>query len=171
MSLTVEDGSGLSNSESFISVADATTYLSAYSSDSGTWAAASTSAQELALRQAARWIETQFGSRFTGRKKTATQALSWPRLGAIDPDGFAVGESSIPNAVKHAQAELAVRALAGDLLTDLDNTYTLKKERNKVGDIEEELEFASPKSQLPLYRVVVGLLKGWYSAGMQLERS
>lgn len=173
MALIVEDGTGLSTAESYISVTDATTYIDAYSLDTlaTAWTAATTAAKEKALRQATRWLEANYGgNRLTGSKATQTQALSWPRIGAIDPDDFTVPSSTVPTPFKHAAAELAARALSTDIMADLTTPGTIRSQRDKVGDLETETTYAGAASQIPYYRVIAGMLRGWAYSYTELER-
>ena len=105
MALIVESGAGLPNSEAFISVSDADTYFS--NRGNAAWAALNTAAKEAALRLSTDYMGAVYGPRWGGERLTDTQALDWPR-----------GEPGVPEAVKRANAELAVRASAGALLGD-----------------------------------------------------
>lgn len=105
MALIVEDGTGMADAEAYISVADADTYFAARGNAS--WAALTTEAKEQALRLGADYMGAVYGPRWCGTRLTTTQALDWPR----DVEG-------VPEAVKRANAELAVRASAAPLLAD-----------------------------------------------------
>lgn len=105
MALIVEDGTGLPDAEAYISVADADAYFAARGN--AAWAALTTEAKEAALRLATDYMEAEYGPRWRGNRLTAEQALSWPR-----------GGEGVPEAVRRANAELAVRASAGPLLAD-----------------------------------------------------
>lgn len=105
MPLIVENGTGLPDAETYISVADADTYFAARGN--AAWAALTTEAKEAALRLATDYMEAEYGPRWRGERLKAKQALSWPR-----------GVEGVPEAVRRANAELAVRASAGPLLAD-----------------------------------------------------
>lgn len=105
MALIVEDGTGLPDAEAYISVADADAYHAARGN--AAWAALAEPAKEAALRLATDYMEAEYGPRWRGNRLTAEQALSWPR-----------GVEGVPEAVRRANAELAVRASAGPLLAD-----------------------------------------------------
>lgn len=111
MAIVIEDGSGKPDAEAYISVADADTYFS--NRGNTAWAALTTAAKEAALRLSTDYMEAAYGPRWCGERATDTQALSWPRT---DVDG--VADDVVPEAVKRANAELAVRASAGALLAD-----------------------------------------------------
>lgn len=105
MAIVIEDGTGLPNAEAYISVADADAYFAARGN--AAWAALTEAQKEQALRLGADYMGAEYGRRWCGKRLTDTQALDWPR-----------GVEGVPEAVKRANAELAVRASAGVLLAD-----------------------------------------------------
>lgn len=129
MSLTIEDGSGKSNADSYISSADASSYLaSLYGADEAFAVLADSDAKDAILRRACVYIETVYGPRFSGYQLTKAQALSWPRFGAalingffnpspgygpMGAGGFYLASDEIPVQLGRAQAELARRINAG----------------------------------------------------------
>ena len=82
MALTVETGTGSATADSYISEADAITYLDnlAASGSSNVFTAATTAASEIALRNATRTIDSMFALRFKGARLLGTQALQWLRV-------------------------------------------------------------------------------------------
>lgn len=114
MALVVEDGTGLSNADSYISLAAANTYWTAHGAPSS-WTGAPDAAKEGALRYATRKIDGEYGSRFLGRIAVLTQALAWPRSGVIDADGRSVASNVVPVSVQEATCELARLHLEADL--------------------------------------------------------
>lgn len=126
MALVVEDGTGKSDAESYLSVADTDTYLTQTATlDTSratlkkAWNAAAPAVQEAALREATRYIESNYLARFTGDKGTKAQALSWPRTSAVDAYGWAIDTNVIPQALQDATAELALRALSATVAPDI----------------------------------------------------
>lgn len=113
MALTVEDGTGLANAEAYISVSDADAYFAARGNTA--WAALTEAQKEQALRKGADYLE---GYRWKGDRYTATQALAWPRYNVI-VDGWALDADTLPSALVRANAELALKASAGELLADV----------------------------------------------------
>ncbi len=119
MALIVEDGTGLANAESYISVADADTYHS--NRNVTAWAALSTPIKEGCLRKATDFIEGVYRAVWKGTrmKSQINQALNWPRAYVyMDPflhgaDGefpYLFPNNVVPNEVKNACASLALRA-------------------------------------------------------------
>lgn len=114
MALVTEDGTGRSDAESYASVADADAYHSAMGAAS--WAVASESAREVALRKATAYVEAAYTWR--GVRATVDQALSWPR-GDVMVDGIGVTVDEVPVQLQRAVCELALKALTATLMPDV----------------------------------------------------
>ena len=157
MTLIVEDGSGKSDSESYISVADASSYHTARGNTA--WAALATDAlREAALRRATDYMRQAYRSRGQGYKVNEDQALDWPRYD-VEVEGYAIDSDIVPTEVKNACAELALRASAADLNPDLTQGVA----REKVGQIEVEYDKASP--QFTRYRAIDAIISPYLKAG------
>ena len=116
MSLIVEDGTGLSTAESYISVADASTYHS--NRGNAAWAALSTDTiREQYLRKATDYMVAMYRNSWQGYKVNGDQALDWPRSGCV-VDGISVDDDIVPTPIKNACAELALKVASGDLYAD-----------------------------------------------------
>jgi hypothetical protein len=145
MAFKVEDGTGLPDSNSYLSVEDADSYFT----DSGNtkWLALQTDAKQTFLVQATRYIDTRFGTKFRGTVLNADQALCFPRVDI--GNGFVDG---MPKRLLNATAEYAVRAatvgpLAPDPAFDSTNRlYTKKLQR--VGPIITETDFDTQKGSM-----------------------
>lgn len=171
MALVVEDGTGKDDADSYISVADADTYNTAHNADT-VWDAADTSAKEKALRLATQYLDDNYAGRWFGSRSNADQALSWPRAGITDIDGYAIENDEMPQKLLDACTEAAIRSANGtSLMPDIDEPGTIKKERDKVDVIETEVEYVGGKSQIALFRIIDELLTGLYSSGGQLWRA
>ena len=146
MSLIVEDGTGKSNAESYISVADADTYHS--NRDNTDWAALTTAEKERLLRIATDYMVAVYRLRWDGYRYVNTQALDWPRIYVPVRDICSVNAypeyvdfDVVPVQVKNACAELALKANNETLLADQTQGVT----REKVGPIEVEYDKFSPQ--------------------------
>lgn len=144
MALVVETGAGLAGAESYISVADADARHTALGNSAWT---GDDSVKEAALRKATEYMEQAFRSRWSGVRRTGTQALSWPRAYVL-VDGYGVESDVVPSIVANACADLALKALSEDLNADLERAVV----RKKVGPLETEYDRASPQSKR--YRAV-----------------
>lgn len=72
------------------------------------YAKASESEKEHALKDATKFIDTQF--KYRGEPETRMQALSWPRKNAFFDDGTPI--RGVPDAIKNATSHLAGFMLA-----------------------------------------------------------
>jgi hypothetical protein len=130
-----EDGTGLINADSYISVADADAYAAA--TGWADWAAATTGAKQSALIAATRYIEASY--RFKGELLKLTQSLAWPRYDVYDQDLRPL--TGVPYQVKAATCELARLALTTPL-TPAPEVAAIKRKKIKAGSVETETEYA-----------------------------
>jgi DNA-binding transcriptional regulator YdaS (Cro superfamily) len=144
MTILVEDGSGFIDSESYVSVDEATQYHADRNNDA--WSDGDAPSWEGALRRATEWIDATYRGRFSGyRTKLRLQALEWPRTSAyyVDavngPSPFYAGSpaygqwtsiaaNAIPIELRRATAEAALRELVspGALRPDVTPGKVLK---------------------------------------------
>lgn len=154
----VEDGTGLSTANSYVSRADATTYHDNHGAPTA-WSGASQAQQEAALRMATQYIDATFGALWDGQRINETMALDWPRYGATDNDGFWVASNSVPQQVEDACAYLALKYLEGDTLLPDDASETnVISESVTVGPISTSTTYGGSKSTTKTYRLVDRLL-------------
>ena len=170
MSFTVETGEGLPDANSYLSVADADSYIADHG-DSATWTAASDASKEAALRLATQYLDIRFGGKWLGVRSDSDQSLAWPRNGVDDYDGYVVDWDAVPAAIEDATAELALRVIDGDtLLDDIDEPGTIKSESVTTGPITTKTEYLGGKSQVKRYPLIDGLIRPLISSGGMLER-
>lgn len=143
MALVVEDGSGLDDAESYLSVADADSYHT-NRGNSG-WDGDET-AKEAALRKATQYLDATYS--WKGSISSTTQALNFPRTNVFDSQGRDLS-NGIPQKVKNATAELALVALSSELLANVDNSNYYKKE--KVEGLEVEYKDNAPATTQYLF--------------------
>ena len=168
MALIVEDGTGLVNAESYISVADANTYNSnrGYTS----WAALTDANKEIALRKATDYIEQVYRLRFLGYRHTEDQALSFPRDEVPRRDFTYLNQFSfypndvVPQEIKNACAELAYKSITTELSPDI----TRVTKREKVGVLEVEYD----NTQVPYtkYRAIDNMIAVFLSSTSGVSR-
>lgn len=99
MTLIIEDGSGKTDSESYVTGAEAVAILAQYDKDSDLTEVD----HEPMLRLAHLIQETKWRPYLKGRIANSTQALLWPRVGVVVND-FLVSSDVIPEAVKKSMA-------------------------------------------------------------------
>lgn len=138
MALVVEDGTGLSNAESYVSVANADARQTALGITAWTGTDA---VKEAALRRATQYMEQRYRQRWKGTRLLRAQALSWPRYGADTGDWY-VESTVVPAEVANACADLAVKALSETLNADQTRAVV----REKVDVLETEYDRYSPQA-------------------------
>jgi hypothetical protein len=117
--------------------------------------------EEAALRKAATYLDGEYHRRWKGRKvDPLTQARDWPRYDVIVDDvtvsyPACLDSTTIPQRVKDAQCELALRALTAELAPDTEG----KIKRKRIDVIEKEY-FPGYGPGEKTYRIVEQLLSG-----------
>jgi len=151
MALIVEDGTGLSTAESYISTADADTYIASYKGANATWDGATTAAKEIAARQATQYLDGKYA--WIGQIETSTQALGWPRAYAYDEIGALI--DGLPTKLVQACAEVMFLIVTGETLTE-NITRASQLKRKKVDVLEKE--WVDGASYQPTYPEVTRLI-------------
>lgn len=156
MALIVEDGTGLPDAESYVSVTDADEYHSARGNAAWT---GSEAVKEQALRRATAYLDGRYGRQWPGTRVLGReQRLSWPRVNASDVTGEVIAGTEVPFEVVQATCEAALRALSGPLVTDLSIAQQRIK-RQKIDVIETEFDLSpAAGSALPVITVIDQLL-------------
>lgn len=113
MTLIVEDGTGMDDAESYLSVVD----FKGYCDKRGlSYDGQTDEVIEQKLRIATGYIDTV--KRYKGQRLLTEQSLEFPRASLTDWGGLPV--DGVPGRVKQACAELAVKAFSENLYVDLD---------------------------------------------------
>lgn len=171
MALVVEDGTGRSDAEAYVSVADADAYFAARSTPSA-WSSSTNDQKEAALRMAAEFLDMTYGLRWKGKRVSTTQALDWPRSGVEGKDGLLLSSSSLPEALVRANAELAARQRSAELVPDESaGTTDISKESVQVGPIRKSVEYAGLKSTAAAFPKVTRLLAPLLEPADEVERA
>ncbi len=89
---------------------------------------------EAAIVKATDYLESKYSGKWKGDLFLSSQALSWPRKNLLDLEGRIV--DGVPDMIKKAVCELALKARSEELCEDLDYGGLIK--RKKVGPIETE---------------------------------
>ena len=168
MALEVEDGTGKSNAESYISVADADAYFALRSGNEWavTWAAiASDDLKESALRDATEFMASRYGLRWKGDRVSADQALDWPRE-CVEAYGFSLASDAVPLTVQRVCAEYAARASTGSLQADVG----AQVKQETVGPIS--VTYADGARQTTAYKLLDAKLSPYLQGvGIQVVRA
>jgi hypothetical protein len=162
MALIKELGTGAADSESYASVADADLYFS--NRGMTNWTTLSNTEKEQALRRACDYIGYTYRSQFAGSRVNTTQALDFPRYNVPRCDGVAsyYASDAIPKELVSANIELAIRAAAGELLSDVDPEVASEK----VSSIE--VHYFKGSSKIKRYPAIDKLLSVFFGMGSRL---
>lgn len=150
LALVVEDGTGKSNADSYISLAEFRTMAQQVGNPSEVANASDAQCQVWLRMSAAFGIDYVFGQVWQGKRTNETQRLSWPRMGAGDSRTYtAIKDNVIPTDVKWCQFWYAIAlALGIDVLADFDATnedaarrYATSRSENLGGGLSESFTF------------------------------
>ena len=166
MALVVEDGTGKSDANSYVSLTECNTYHIDRSNSDWT---GDDPTKEAALIRATQYLDSHYRSRFLGYRGSEAQALEWPRYDVEDDNGYWL-DGEIPQELKYATCELALRALSGELLDDQDRGGAVR--RVKVGPIETEYSESAPAGTIYRFvdEVLGRLLSGGSGRGVRIAR-
>jgi hypothetical protein len=158
--MIVEDGTGLTNSDSYISVVEADALAATYGDPSSTFTTLLTARKQELLKAATSILDIYLS--FNGTLYSTTQALKFPRSLFYDTEGRLL--TGVPNIIKIAtllQAEY-----------QNENTIASSTEQGvnsvKVGPLEVSLksdETTNP-SKLPIAPHVVAMLSPYSTVGV-----
>ena len=176
--LVVETGSVVTGANSFVTLAEADAYhvLGGNTAWTGT-----DEAKEAALVKAGRYLN---GLAWKGRKTAFENPMSWPRFNVVDPDSDPIenitashpaiytsllDSSVIPQAVKAAQCEAALKILAGtDMQPDLARGGQMTRKKTDVLETEWAPGAPARTNFTAITDALRGLLKG--SGAIELRR-
>jgi hypothetical protein len=179
MALIVEDGTGLANADSYVSVAAFKAYADAHGSD---YSAFTDLQIEQAARRASQFIDTYRG-RFPGyRVHRRAQGLEWPRYGAYvelaesgtldhlpyrgtiyDPGYDYVASTAVPVEIVNATCEAIIRELAspGSMQPDLERGGRIQSLR--AGSVE--VVYAANADANTTSQIIEGILASLLTSG------
>lgn len=161
MTLIVEDGSGVTGANSYVTLVEAR----AYALTRGVEMTDVDSKLEMYLVKAMDYLESlRYG--FKGRKTNADQALQWPRY-CVYIDGYAISSEAIPTELKNAQMQIAMAIQSGiDFMPTASGEAFVISE--KVGPIETKYSEGVSTSGVPIVRTVEALLAPLMNIGFGL---
>jgi hypothetical protein len=170
----VEDGTGLSNANALITVAEANQIIENFG-DSIDWSDSEDAEKENAIRESTRYLN--FNYIWDGTKTYSTQSCQWPRFEVYDEDYNAIDSDVIPDRIKEACAYLALKVIEGEtLLPDFENESKIKKTKDVIGPITEEREYVVGENPDKTYQIADRLVEPFVINGntfysTDLERS
>lgn len=145
MALIVENGTQPAGANSYISAADATTYITNYNpAGLDVWPSDQPS-QEAALIQGCQALELLYGPQYESFRILGNQTLLWPRYTFYDKNVVLWTNNAIPPQLGQAQAELAVAILNGtDPFPSEIAQANIKEQWDRIGGnsgVESRIQF------------------------------
>ena len=137
MPITINATAGSADANSYITLAEAETYMLGRG-NKALWTAADDADKDIALAEATQEIDVRD---YSGYRTDDTQALSWPRQWANNPDDPVQSyfdNDEVPTRIKNATAELAfqfIKAGTTDVAA-LADTTNVKRKRVDVLETE-----------------------------------
>lgn len=132
MALIVEDGTGVEDAESYISVDDADVELAKRGSYSD-WDGLTTVNKEIQLRLATEYVDREY--LFIGCRTSSNQELEWPR------QGTKYDANVIPSILKRAVAVLAAQSVLLPLYVTESAGGQVKRTKDKLDVLETSVEY------------------------------
>lgn len=139
MTLIVENGTGRSDANAYVSLADCDAYHLAQGNSA--WTAAVDVEKEAAIIKGTGYLNTRFAERWKGRRVNYYQTMAWPRYDVVDMDDYFVYGNVVPKRVVDACCEAALRALSEDIQPDLER----KTNSETIGPIKIDYDPGSPQ--------------------------
>ena len=162
MALVVEDGTGKSDAESYVSIGEGDSYFSLRGVtdwDGLPASPAPTAAQEAILRKATEYIDQTYAELFKGTRNNDTQALAWPRYNAV-VDGVYLANDALPVALKRATCEIAKIIASGEDVTPiLERGNRIRTKTETVGPISQRIAYADDAPVTNIYTAVHRYIK------------
>lgn len=160
MPLVVEDGTGIANANSYISIADADTYFNDRGNE--TWPDLDSDVKVSALIRATDYLTRTYYGKWAGTKYLLGQSLDWPRAYVRTQSDYEYANlyyygfyplSPLPKLLLSATAELAYKVSQGiDLDPDLSQGIT----RETIGPIT--VEYDKNSRRLPTFSAIEKIL-------------
>lgn len=159
ISFIVEDGSGVSNATSYVSVEEADDIAALNFHNAASWDALTTQEKQTLLIYVTRALDVR--AKWNGEKANPTQALEWPRKDVVDRYNNEVSSGAVPYNVRWAVVELAKWNISSDKLT----TDTPENVVSEVKLDTMTVKFADAANvaldQFKMPEIVGDLLKGY----------
>jgi hypothetical protein len=150
LTLTKEDGSGLTDANSYASAADGDAYHDGHLYASA-WTAATLANKEKALVMATRLIDAHY--QFGGTRSSNKQALQWPREDCRDPDANPdwlgqrfVPSDEVPKGVMDATCETARALIVEDRTA---NPLGEGLSFSALGDLQQSFDKSDRRPVIP----------------------
>lgn len=143
MALTIVATAGATNANSYVTLADAESYMEGRLAVTN-WDAATDDNKNRSLRMATDILDQKAWS---GRKTSSSQRLEWPRFGTVDRDGWEYASGAIPRPVEEATYELALSLVDGTYAVAPDDLEKYDRVKLDVLEVVPRKDYQA--AQLP----------------------
>lgn len=148
--IIVEDGTGIANSNSYVTLAEADQYFT----DTGNlgWAGTDDFKNQNLINATAA-MDATYGPRYISfLRDEVTQALLWPREQVWDRHSRRIDDLSIPTSLKNAQYEMALLSQNGvDLYPEGRKDNNITAESVAVGEINQSFTYQKSATEQATY--------------------
>lgn len=151
--LVVEDGTGLTNANSYVTIAESIDFLSLNVNSAAYWEDLDDEIKIQVLIMASSYLDQYVD--WYGNKTVETSGLRWPRENVKDLDGILIADNIVPTQVKRATCDFAISLSKEDRFAESE---TLGISEMKVDVIE--LKFDKTDVKYPFPSTVSGWLRG-----------
>ena len=170
--MIVETGAGVANANAYDTLENVSLYHANHGNTDWLQSASPTDEQEAAIIRASAYLDRKYGSRYPGTKMNGrAQSLGWPRKDATDANGETIEDDEVPNEVKKAVAEAALREYLepGSLSPDYLNTSQVTSETLGPLSVSYAVsQTTSLKDSQPIITVIDDIMSGLVRAPASL---
>lgn len=139
VTLVLEDGTGLSTANSYVSLAEAEDIICVNATQHAVWTGLSTSVQETLLVWASDYLDAHVD--WKGSKAVKTSGLRWPRDCVYDVDDILIEDDVVPLRVKQATVQLAIFLNTSEAAANFGDSGLLPEGIKRVKADVVEVEF------------------------------
>ena len=162
ITLTVEDGSGVTGANIHVDTTDVDLFCT--NRNLTAWADVTEELKKAAILRAMDWIESR---NFKGIKTNRDNPLKWPRYEVYSEDAYLLDSEVIPNNLKFAVDKAAYEESQSAGILQVNLTSDDFARRVKVGSIEVERSYSHYKTT---FQQIESYLSDLVESGTQLVR-
>jgi tRNA(Ile)-lysidine synthase TilS/MesJ len=152
--MILEDGTGVEGANAYVTMDEVAEYAEEHGLE---WVTSPSDDGETAIVRATTAIDARYRSRYPGyRTNGRSQSLEWPRSEAYDAEEEEIADDEIPQELKDAVCEAAVRELATPHSMMPDTAVGGIEKRIKAGSVE--IERFGNAAVGPTFSIIDGIL-------------
>lgn len=173
MALVLEDGTGVSGADSYVDATYVGTFLLEYvgATAKAAWDAEA-SEQDRRCREGSAYVDGGNAGAWRGTRAHETQGRDWPRVGAVDDDGYVISSTVIPLGVKQASAYASYAGISTPLTPSASATSSLGAKTIKAGPVTISKTFSGGgESSSPTFSRIDAFLSGLVESAGEMFRA